>query len=222
LRAAAEEIFGPALGAATRYAELLVTDGVVRGLLGPREGARIWDRHLLNSAVVASLLPAGARVVDVGSGAGLPGIPIALASPTSQVLLVEPLERRCVFLAEVVADLELGDRVTVVRGRAPEIAAQLPFFGDYVVARAVAPLERLVSWTMPMVRPSGELLALRGERAKQELQEAGPGLAKYGAGVPEVVEVGAQLLETPVRVVRVPRLAVQRKGDVRVRGRRGS
>jgi 16S rRNA (guanine527-N7)-methyltransferase len=205
---------------ARRYAELLVTDGVVRGLLGPREGARIWERHLLNSAVVAALLPTDARVVDVGSGAGLPGIPIALASPTSRVVLVEPLARRCVFLEEVIAVLELGERVSVVRGRAPEIASELPFFGDYVVARAVAPLERLVSWTMPMVQPGGELLALRGERAQQELQEAGPGLAKYGAGVPQVVELGTDLLETPVRVVRVPRLVVQRKGEARVRGRR--
>ncbi len=193
---------------------------MVRGLLGPREGARIWDRHLLNSAVVAGLLPEAARVVDVGSGAGLPGIPIALASPTSQLVLVEPLARRCVFLEEVIAALELGDRVWVVRGRAPEIAAELPFFGDYVVARAVAPLERLVSWTMPMVQPGGELLALRGERARHELQEAGSGLAKYGAGVPQVVELGTDLLETPVRVVRVPRLVVQRKGEARVRGRR--
>ncbi len=205
---------------ARRYAELLVTDGVVRGLLGPREGARIWERHLLNSAVVAALLPTDARVVDVGSGAGLPGIPIALASPTSRVVLVEPLARRCVFLEEVIAVLELGERVSVVRGRAPEIASELPFFGDYVVARAVAPLERLVSWTMPMVQPGGELLALRGERARHELQEAGPGLAKYGAGVPQVVELGTDLLETPVRVVRVPRLVVQRKGEARVRGRR--
>lgn len=200
-----------------------MTDGIVRGLLGPREGERIWERHLLNSAVVALLIPGASRIVDVGSGAGLPGIPVALACPDSQVVLVEPLARRCTFLAEVVADLELGDRVTVVRGRAPEVGPALPFFADYALARAVAPLERLVSWTMPLVRPGGELLALRGERAEQELQEAEPGLARHGAGAPQVVELGADLLGAPVRVVRVRRRsAVQRKGDARVRGRRGS
>jgi 16S rRNA (guanine527-N7)-methyltransferase len=207
---------------ARRYAELLVTAGIVRGLLGPREGERIWDRHLLNSAVVALLIRGPARIVDVGSGAGLPGIPVALACRDSRVVLAEPLARRCTFLAEVVAELELDDRVTVVRGRAPEVSAALPFFADYALARAVAPLERLVSWTMPLVAPGGELLALRGERAEQELREAEPGLARHGAGAARVVELGADLLGAPVRVVRVRRRLVQRKDDDRVRGRRGS
>jgi 16S rRNA (guanine527-N7)-methyltransferase len=171
---------------------------------------------------VAGLIPDGSRVVDIGSGAGLPGIPVALALPHARVVLVEPLERRCIFLQEVVAELDLRDRVFVVRGRAPEVRSALPFLVDYALARAVAPLERLVSWTMPVVQPGGELLALRGERAEQELQEAGPGLARHGAGAPVVVELGADLLGSPVRVVRVPRrLAVQRKGDARVRAREG-
>ena len=209
------------MDAACRYAELLATDGILRGLLGPREGERIWERHLLNSAVVAGLIPDGSRVIDIGSGAGLPGIPVALARPKARVVLVEPLERRCTFLAEVVAELGLGDRVSVVRGRAPEVRSALPFLADYALARAVAPLERLVSWTMPVVQPGGELLALRGARAEQELHEAGPGLARHGAGASEVVEIGADLLGAPVRVVRVPRrLAVQREGDLRVRGRK--
>jgi 16S rRNA (guanine527-N7)-methyltransferase len=126
-----------------------------------------------------------------------------------------------VFLEEVVAELELGDRVSVVRGRAPEVRSALPFLADYALARAVAPLERLVSWTMPVVQPGGELLALRGERAEQELHEAGPGLTRHGAGASEVVAIGGDLLGAPVRVVRVPRRpAVQREGDLRVRGRK--
>jgi len=218
---AATELFGERLPLAQRYASLLATDGIVRGLLGPREADRIWDRHLLNSAAVALLLPERARVIDVGSGAGLPGIPVALARPECRVVLLEPLERRCSFLREVVHALGLGDRVSVVRGRAPDAVAQLPFLGEYAIARAVAPLERLVSWTMPVVQPGGFLLAQRGERAEQELREAGPGLARYGAGVAEVVEVGGDVLETPVRVVRVPRRGVGQRKGAHDRSRRG-
>ncbi len=200
-----------------------MTDGIVRGLLGPREADRVWDRHLLNSAVVAELVPDGACVIDVGSGAGLPGIPLALVRPASRVVLLEPLARRCAFLEEVVVALGLADRVTVLRGRAPDVAdvRELPFFADYAVARAVAPLERLVSWTMPLVRSGGQLLALRGERVEQELLEAGPGITRHGGGTPVVIELGEHLLGTPVRVVRVPRRQQeQRKGESRARGRR--
>jgi 16S rRNA (guanine527-N7)-methyltransferase len=213
-------LLGAGLDDARRYAALLATDGIVRGLLGPREADRIWDRHLLNSAALAMLVPEGARLVDVGSGAGLPGIPVALACASSRVVLLEPLERRCTFLREVVAELGLEDRVSVVRGRAPDAVSQLPFLADFALARAVAPLERLVSWTMPLVQPGGFLLAQRGERAEQELREAGPGLGQYGAGAAEIVEIGGDLLGTPVRVVRVPRMrAGQRKGT-HDRGRR--
>jgi 16S rRNA (guanine527-N7)-methyltransferase len=209
------------LPVALRYAEVLADAGIVRGLLGPREAERLWDRHLLNSAVVAELIPDDAWLIDVGSGAGLPGIPIALANPSLHVLLLEPLARRFAFLEEVVAELELSDRVSVMRGRAPDAVLQLPFLADFALARAVAPLERLVSWTMPVVQLGGSLLALRGERAEQELQEAGPGLARYGAGAPEVVEIGGDLLGTPVRVVRVPRTqAGLRRGDTRGKGQK--
>ncbi len=219
---AAKALFGHELERARRYADLLVTDGVVRGLIGPREGERIWERHLLNCAVLALLLPERGRVVDVGSGAGLPGIPVALARPELEVVLVEPLARRCAFLEEVIGGLGLAPRISVIRGRAPEVGRALPFLADYAIARAVAPLPRLVSWTMPLVRPGGELLALRGERAEQELREAEPGLAQYGAGAAEVSEIGTDLLGAPVRVVRVPRRrGQQRRGDARVRGRRG-
>lgn len=206
-----------------------MTDGIVRGLLGPREAARVWDRHLLNSAVLAELIPDGAGVIDVGSGAGLPGIPLALVMPACRVVLLEPLARRCAFLDEVVAELGLSERVTVLRGRAPDVAnvGGLPFFADYAVARAVAPLERLVSWTMPLVRSDGQLLAMRGERVDQELREAGPGIARNGGGTPVVIELGEHLLGTPVRVVRVPRgqqlgQQGQRKGESRARGHRSN
>jgi 16S rRNA (guanine527-N7)-methyltransferase len=190
---------------AERYADLLCTEGLVRGLLGPREAPRIWERHVLNGAVVAELIRPDARIVDVGSGAGLPGLAIALARPDLFVILLEPLARRCAFLELCVEELELGTQVRVVRGRAPDIANDDNFPMDYAVARAVAPLERLISWTMPLVAPGGELLAVRGERAEQELQEALPGMARLGAGVARLAECGSALLDTPVRVVQVPR-----------------
>jgi 16S rRNA (guanine527-N7)-methyltransferase len=211
-----------------RYAESLMTDGIVRGLLGPREAGRVWDRHLLNSAVLAELIPDGSLVIDVGSGAGLPGIPLAIVRPACRVVLLEPLARRCAFLEETVAALGLGERVTVLRGRAPDVASvgELPFFADYAVARAVAPLERLVSWTMPLVRSAGQLLAMRGERVEQELREAGPGITRSGGGTPVVIELGEHLLGSPVRVVRVSKRQdgqqVQRRGESRARGRRSN
>lgn len=211
---------------AVRYAEALMTDGIIRGLLGPREADRVWERHLLNSAVLAELIPDGSQVIDVGSGAGLPGIPLAIVRPGCRVVLLEPLARRCVFLEETIDSLGLTERVTVLRGRAPDVSnvGGLPFFADYAVARAVAPLERLVSWTMPLVRSAGQLLAMRGERVEQELCEAGPGITRSGGGTPVVIELGEQLLGSPVRVVRVPKgqqgQQVQRRGESRARGQR--
>ena len=172
LAAAAGTVFAAQLPRAEHFARLLATDGLTRGLLGPREADRVWDRHLLNSAVVGELMPSGVTVTDVGSGAGLPGIPLALARPDLRVALLEPMLRRCTFLQEVVAALGLAEQVTVVRGRAPEDAALLPFSSDYVTARAVAPLERLVSWTMPLVRQDRALLAVRGASAAEEVASA--------------------------------------------------
>ena len=225
----AATIFGARLDLAVRFADLLCTEGLIRGLLGPREAPRIWERHILNGAVVSELLAPGLRVADVGSGAGLPGIPIALVRPDVDVVLLEPLARRCGFLELVIESLELGDQVSVVRGRAPDAARAAAtahnFPIDCVVARAVAPLERLISWTMPLVAPGGELLAVRGERAEQELQEALPGMARLGAGAARLAECGSDLLGAPVRVVRVPRQVdlvpsstAERKGTTRGRG----
>src|SRR5918993_2701250 len=174
--AAAGQVFGAGLAGAVAYAELLATDGTVRGLIGPREVPRLWDRHLLNSAVIGELVPTGARVVDVGSGAGLPGIPLALARPDIEVVLLEPLARRAVFLTECVRRLALP-KVAVVRGRAEEGDVRRRLGGaDVVTARAVAPLERLAGWCLPLLRPGGRLLALKGESAAEELAGTGPAL----------------------------------------------
>jgi 16S rRNA (guanine527-N7)-methyltransferase len=170
----ARAVFGPAVDAAVEYARLLATEGTVRGLIGPRELPRLWERHLLNSAAIASLVPAGARVVDVGSGAGLPGIPLALARPDLTVTLLEPLARRVAFLTECVERLGL-ERVTVVRGRAEEGPVRRELGGaDVVTARAVAPLDKLAGWCLPLLRPGGLLLALKGSTAAEELAAAGP------------------------------------------------
>jgi len=172
--AEAGSVFGPAVDAAAEYARLLATEGTVRGLIGPREVPRLWERHLLNSAAIASLVPVGARVVDVGSGAGLPGIPLALARPDLTVTLLEPLARRVAFLTECVRRLGL-ERVTVVRGRAEEGPIRRQLGGaDVVTARAVAPLDKLAGWCLPLLRPGGLLLAMKGSTAAAELAATGP------------------------------------------------
>jgi 16S rRNA (guanine527-N7)-methyltransferase len=163
----AARVFGVALPVAERYVGLLAGAGVERGLLGPREPARLWTRHVLNSAALAEFVPADAEVVDVGSGAGLPGIPLALARPDLTVTLVEPMARRVAFLDEVVS--ELGLSVRVKRGRAESLRAAST---DVVVARAVAPLAKLATLTLPLLRPGGLLLALKGETAATEIAGA--------------------------------------------------
>lgn len=187
------------------YAALLGTVGVERGLIGPREIPRLWDRHLLNCAVVADpgadLVPEGAHVVDVGSGAGLPGLVWALTRPDLTVTLVEPLLRRATFLTEAVADLGLTDRVTVQRARAEEAAGTLA--APVVTARAVAPLARLVGWALPLVAPGGTLLALKGRSAEEELIAARAALADWPVASAEVVECGAGVVDPPTRVVRI-------------------
>src|SRR5947209_5960904 len=152
--AAAATIFGARLHFAERYAEVLGHAGVERGLLGPREVPRLWDRHLLNSAVIGELLGPGERVVDIGSGAGLPGIPLAIARPDLEITLLEPMLRRSEFLAEVIA--QLGLAVEVVRGRAEErwVRDRLGAM-DVAVSRAVAALDKLTKWSMPLLRPGG-------------------------------------------------------------------
>ncbi len=209
LAAAGRAVFGDRLDLAVAYADLLATDGVLRGLIGPRETPRIWERHLLNCAVVAELVPEGARVVDVGSGAGLPGIVLAVARPDLTVVLVEPLARRTTFLTEVVIALGLAPAVTVVRGRAEEVAD--PALGgvapaDIVTARAVAPLDRLAGWCLPLVAVGGRLLALKGASAADEVAEHRDAVDRLGGDVPTVRRCGVGVVDPPATVVEVVRL----------------
>jgi 16S rRNA (guanine527-N7)-methyltransferase len=198
-------VFGPHLDAAVAYADLLATEGVRRGLIGPREVDRLWERHLLNCAVVEALIPSGAIVVDVGSGAGLPGIPLALARPDLAVLLVEPLERRVRFLRECVTALGLA--VQVRRARAEELPGSVR--GDAVVARAVGPLARLLPVTVPLAAPGGHVLAIKGQRAEEELAGARPMLRRLGVSSAHIHTVGADVVYPPTRVV----VVVPGRGD---------
>jgi len=199
-------LFGSRVELLARYAGWLAGPGTVRGLLGPREVPRLWDRHLLNCVALAELLPSGARLVDIGSGAGLPGLAVACVRPDLTVDLVEPLLRRTDFLAEVVADLAVGQQVRVVRGRA-EDSAVLDKVGSaqFVTARAVAPLDRLVRWSFPLLRPGGSLLALKGTGAEDELTEHQQFLTRMRAEVRGVIECGAELVDPPTRVVHLVR-----------------
>lgn len=199
--AAAGRVFGDRLPLAERYVAHLGTSGIERGLVGPREGDRLWERHVLNSAVVAELLPDGASVVDVGSGAGLPGIPLALARPDLQVELVEPLLRRTTWLDEVVADLALSPTVTVTRGKAATIGRRR---ADAVTARAVAPLDRLLPMCVPLVRPGGVVLALKGGAAEEEVAAVQDRVAEWQVASLDVARCGRGVLaeETTVVVAR--------------------
>ena len=216
---AASAIFGPRIYIARRYAELLASAGVERGLLGPREVGRVWDRHLLNSAAVGELLDPGDRVVDIGSGAGLPGIPLAIARPDIQVVLLEPLLRRSEFLDEVVA--ELGLAVEVVRGRAEEPWVRERYGGrDAAVSRAVAALDKLTKWSMPLLRPDGRMVAIKGERAPDEVEAHRRVMAASGAVDVRVVTCGANYLRPPATVVLARRAKQSRHGSARM-GNRG-
>ncbi len=190
-----------------RYAEILAGAGVQRGLIGPREVPRIWTRHIANCAVVVQEdhehVPEGARVADVGSGAGLPGLVWALVRPDLSVTLVEPLLRRATFLTEVVAELSLGDRVEVVRGRAEDVP---PRTFDVVTARAVARLPQLLEWTMPLAAVGGWVVALKGSTAAEEVEQASGVLGRTGGGAAVIRSFGAGLVEPPTTVVLVPKV----------------
>ncbi len=196
-------MFGDRADRAQAYRDLLATAGVERGLIGPREVPRLWDRHLLNCAYLGEVIDAEASVIDIGSGAGLPGIPLALARPDVQVRLVEPLERRYTFLREAITELGLRDQVAVARGRAEDVRGE--FSASVVTARAVAPLSTLYGWALPLVQTGGHLLAIKGRSASDEIAAAAETLLRMGiADTPEIVQVGPDE-ESGTTVVRVPR-----------------
>jgi 16S rRNA (guanine527-N7)-methyltransferase len=182
---AVRSYLGVAYDGVVRYAELLRDQGELRGLIGPREVPRIWERHILNSAALAQYLPASGAVADIGSGAGLPGVVLAVMRPELEVLLIEPMERRTTWLTEVVSELGLAN-VQVKRGRAEEFHDA--FEVDVVTSRAVAPLSKLVRMSMPLVRVGGEMVILKGRNVAQEIEPARKVLRKYGAGYPEILE----------------------------------
>ena len=185
---------------AERFVHLLATAGVQRGLIGPREADRLWERHLLNCLALAPAIPQGATVVDLGSGAGLPGLVLAIGRPDLELTLVEPLQRRITFLDEVVADLGLTG-VTTFRGRAEDLHGRRRY--DVVTARALAPLSRLLGWAMPLVAGDGVLLAMKGSSADREILEAAGELAAWGCGEPAVLELLGPDGESTATVVRV-------------------
>ncbi len=194
----AREVFGDRYELASAYVDILSSRGVERGLVGPREVDRLWPRHVLNSVAVAGLIDRSATLLDVGSGAGLPGIPLAILCPDLTVTLLEPLLRRSTFLTEVVTELGLDKSVTVIRGRAEDQ------HGSYqvVTCRAVASLPKLLGWCLPLVAPHGQLLAIKGESAEQELVEV-RSLLRARRRTGDVVSVTAHADAEPTWVVRV-------------------
>lgn len=200
--AAAEEILTAAFPHAAeglrRYTAILGSKGIEWGLVGPREGDRLWQRHIANSLALVDAIGTGAEIADVGSGAGLPGLPVAIARPDLSVTLIEPLLRRATFLSETVAELDLGSRVRVLRGRAEETKERF----DVVVCRAVAPLDRLLKWTVPLFSPGGTLVALKGASAEDEIRAAGKVLRHAGLSA-EVLELRAAAGVEPTRAIKV-------------------
>lgn len=197
---AASTVFGPRLELARRYADILASIGVEHGFIGPHEVDCLWERHLLNCAAIEELLGQGERVVDIGSGAGLPGLPLAIARQDLHLILLEPLLRRSEFLREVVTELEL--EVEVVRGRAEAPWAYDQLGGvDAAVSRAVAPLGKLTKWSMPLLRVNGRMLAIKGERAVREVQEQQRSMSGLGAVDITVITCGTTYLPTPTTVV---------------------
>lgn len=198
--AAAQQLFKERLPLAVRYVELLSTTGISHGLVGPREARRLWERHVLNSAAIQPLFSESARVADVGSGAGLPGIPLAIARSDLAVTLVEPLLRRTTWLEAALCDLGM-DNVTVVRARAEALWGSRRF--EHVTARAVARTGELARLAVPLLTAHGSLHALKGERADAELVEDAPVLARLGATSWFVSRQGVGLVDPPVVVVSV-------------------
>lgn len=196
----ASTIFGDRLPLAEQYARVLTDEGVLRGLIGPREISQLWTRHLLNCAVLSEVIDEAESVVDIGSGAGFPGIPLAIARPDLSITLIDPLLRRTTFLDEMVAELSLTN-VTVVRGRAEEKAVlKIVEPADAVTSRAVAPLERLARWSAPLIKGGGRLVALKGRSAADEIARDWEKVLRLGIRDLRVEQCGT-MLETPTTLI---------------------
>lgn len=195
---AAHAVFGERLPLLERFADRLADDGVTRGLIGPREVPRLWDRHLLNCGVIADAFDEGALVVDIGTGAGLPGIVLALMRPDLRIVLVEPLERRTVWLNEIVDEFDLR-QVTVHKARAEQFWGEVQ--ADVVTSRAVASLSELARLSLPLLRVGGHVLAMKGDSAQDELDEAGLVLDRLGVGARSVRTYGGNVVDPPTTVV---------------------
>ncbi|GAA3601605.1 16S rRNA (guanine(527)-N(7))-methyltransferase RsmG [Marihabitans asiaticum] len=194
----ARRVFGDRLSLAESFAEVLADTGVTHGLIGPREVPILWDRHILNCAVIADAFPEGATVIDVGSGAGLPGLALAIARPDLTVHLVEPMLRRTDWLHATIAAIGV-EAVHVHRARAEELHGELS--SGYVTARAVARLDKLARWCFPLLTPGGTLVAMKGRSATDELQAARPRLRKLGLVDATISEHGGDLLDQPTVTV---------------------
>ncbi|MDO5511508.1 16S rRNA (guanine(527)-N(7))-methyltransferase RsmG [Corynebacterium sp.] len=199
----AQAVFGERLPLAEAYHESLATIGATRGFIGPREVDRLWERHILNCAVIGEVMEHGARVADVGSGAGLPGIPLAIARPDLDITLIEPLLKRSVYLQEVVDKLGLPN-VTVIRARAEDQPLDEPV--DIVTSRAVAPLGKLAGWSLPLVRQGGEMIAMKGSSVGEELERDAAVIRKAGGGRASISTVGQAHLAEPTTIIRIPRV----------------
>ena len=196
----AKEVYGEHIGQARQYFDLLVRDGDLLGLIGPRELPKLWSRHILNSAVVADLVEDGQVVADVGSGAGFPGIPMAILRPKVKFVLIEPMERRASWLADLVVPTLGLENVKVLRGRAEE--APLRNY-DVTTARAVSALPKLLRMLVPLTAPGGQVLAMKGSKAQDEIEESKSLAEKLKLDSFEIVTVGENLLVDPTTVVRV-------------------
>ncbi|WP_370460008.1 16S rRNA (guanine(527)-N(7))-methyltransferase RsmG [Nostocoides sp. F2B08] len=212
---AARVVFGERVELAVRFARYLADTGITHGLIGPREVPRLWDRHILNCAVVADEIESGASVIDVGSGAGLPGLALAIARPDLMMTLIEPMERRTAWLDMVTADIGLD--VTVVRARAEEMHSRMT--ADVVTARAVAPLDRLARWCLPLLPVGGRLVAMKGSSAEREISEATATLQRLGGGKARIRLCGSLVLDDPTTVVVVDKV---REGLPQGRGKTGT
>nr|WP_149360760.1 16S rRNA (guanine(527)-N(7))-methyltransferase RsmG [Lolliginicoccus suaedae] len=209
-RDAVESLFSARLPLAQQYHDFLADAGVERGVIGPREVERLWERHILNSAAIESAIGHSMTVVDVGSGGGLPGIPLAIARPDLTVTLVEPMQRRTEFLQEF--QQESGLAIEIVRGRADEAHVLKQAGGaDVATSRAVAPLLKLLRWSLPLVRPGGEVIAIKGASVHDEIARDSKGFRKLGVAEVTVEQCGADILATPTTVVRIRKENRQRR-----------